>query len=87
MTEAEMAKASAVGERVCRRCRATIRPVPIVYGMPGAELWAEAEAGRVRLGGCVVEPESPDFACPACDAPLPWVDPARLERERRLRLH
>jgi rubrerythrin len=62
--------------KVCPRCRAEIVPVPIVYGYPSPELFLEADAGKVKLGGCIVGDESPDFACPACDAPLPFVNPA-----------
>lgn len=52
-------------------------PVPIIYGFPTAALFEEAQAGRVKLGGCMIEAESPDYACPRCDALLPWVDPDR----------
>lgn len=48
-----------------------------MYGYPGTELMLEAQRGRVHLGGCIVEPESPDYACPECGALLPWVNPAR----------
>lgn len=61
------------GEVACPRCGSTIDPVPVVYGYPTPETFAEAEAGRVRLGGCVIEPEAPDFRCPICDAALPMV--------------
>ena len=61
-----------VQERECPSCHVQIVPVPIAYGYPGVELIELAEAGRVRLEGCMVGPESPDLACPACDAQLPW---------------
>lgn len=64
-------------QRTCPRCKAEIEPVPIVYGYPTSELWDEALTGRVQLGGCMVGDESPDYACPACEAPLPWVNPRR----------
>lgn len=63
------------GMRACPRCRAEIVPVPIVYGYPSMEMVDDAEAGKLRLGGCIVGPESPDYACPECDAVLPWVNP------------
>ena len=63
--------------RTCPRCKAEIRPVPIVYGFPSAEMWEDEQAGKVRLGGCVVWDESPDYSCPACEAMLPWVAPER----------
>ncbi len=61
-------------EKLCPRCRKSVKPVPIVYGYPSDELFADAEAGKVRLGGCVVDAESPDYACPECDALLPYVN-------------
>ena len=66
--------------RSCPRCHADIEPVPMVYGLPTRETWLEAQSGRIRLGGCVIGDESPDYACPECDALLPWVNPERLKR-------
>lgn len=66
--------------RTCPRCGVEIEPVPIVYGLPTREAWLEAQSGRIRLGGCVIGDESPDYACPACDALLPWVNPDRRMR-------
>jgi hypothetical protein len=60
--------------RVCPRCKAEIRPVPIVYGYPSPELEFEAMAGKVRLGGCLIGGERPDYSCPECYAALPWVN-------------
>lgn len=40
--------------------------IPIVYGMPGADLFAAAEDGQVGLGGCVIVPGQPDHRCSAC---------------------
>ena len=42
------------GEQRCPNCHESIVPLPIVYGYPAPGLFEEAEAGRVRLGGCVV---------------------------------
>jgi hypothetical protein len=47
--------------RTCPECGA--EAVPIVYGLPGPELWDQEDAGRVVLGGCVLEAENPDWAC------------------------
>jgi hypothetical protein len=60
---------------ICPACAADIEPLPIVYGYPSSELFNEAEAGRVQLGGCVISGEDPDYVCPSCDASL-W-DTAR----------
>ena len=58
------------GQQRCPSCHESIVPLPIVYGYPAAELFEEAEAGRVQLGGCVVTEDDPKWACPSCDAPL-----------------
>ena len=44
---------------------------PVVYGFPGGEMWEAAEAGTVRLGGCVVEDRDrwwDRWFCRRCDA-------------------
>ena len=35
----------------------------IAYGLPSFELFQSADRGEVALGGCVIMPDSPDFAC------------------------
>jgi hypothetical protein len=58
----------------CPSCGST-DAVSIAYGYPSWEM-AEAEIrGEVVLGGCMVGPESPDYECRDCHAPLPWVGP------------
>jgi hypothetical protein len=37
--------------------------IPIVYGMPGPELFEEAKQGKVALGGCQVFNERPAWEC------------------------
>lgn len=36
----------------------------LVYGLPGPRLGRAADAGRVGLGGCMVEPGQPNWYCP-----------------------
>ena len=58
----------------CPSCGST-DAVPVAYGYPSWEM-SEAEIrGEVVLGGCMVGPESPDYECRECQAPLPWVRP------------
>lgn len=38
--------------RTCRRCGG--RLVPVVWGMPDEELWAQSQRGEVAIGGCIV---------------------------------
>lgn len=40
--------------------------VEIVYGMPSEELAKQAELGEIALGGCVIEPNQPDYRCVSC---------------------
>ena len=49
----------------CPRCGSE-DVLPIVYGYPGPELAEESIAGKVKLGGCLVGPDSPEFYCKAC---------------------
>jgi hypothetical protein len=48
----------------CTECGAAC--LPIAYGMPGPELIADYEAGRVALGGCVIGDVIPSWRCPDC---------------------
>jgi hypothetical protein len=56
----------------CPACGST-DAIRIAYGYPSAEMFEAAERGDIRLGGCVIGPESPDFECRNCHAALPWV--------------
>ena len=56
----------------CPRCGST-DAIRIAYGYPGLDMAEAEERGEIRLGGCVIGPESPDFECLGCGAALPWV--------------
>jgi hypothetical protein len=56
----------------CPACAAT-EVVPITYGYPDLELGQAEERGEIVLGGCLVGPESPEYECRNCCAPLPWT--------------
>ncbi len=56
----------------CPRCGST-DSIRIAYGLPGLDMAEAEERGEIRLGGCLVGPESPDFECLGCGAALPWV--------------
>lgn len=73
LLEPPVGETRGTGGTICPRCGSTIDPLPVVYGYPSPELFEEARAGRVRLGGCLIEPEAPDYRCPVCDAALPMV--------------
>ena len=40
--------------------------IGIVYGMPNYELFQEVERGKVKLGGCEVGLDDPEYACKDC---------------------
>ena len=54
----------------CPRCGA-IQAIPILDGYPSEEMFEAPERGEIRLGGCVIGPESPAFECASCGAELP----------------
>lgn len=54
--------------KLCPRCRG--RLVPIVYGMPAADLVEKAIRGELSIGGCVVIDDPPDRVCSKCG--LEW---------------
>jgi hypothetical protein len=45
----------------CPTCGAVL--IPIVYGLPGGDLFEQAERGEVELGGCLVVDTNPQFHC------------------------
>lgn len=49
---------------VCPKCAA--RPIPIVYGMPDADLVAADAQGSALIGGVAIYPDSPEWHCPQC---------------------
>ena len=57
---------SAAPKQRCPSCAELVVPLPIVYGYPSAELFEEAEACRIRLGGCVIGGDDPEYECPLC---------------------
>lgn len=53
--------------------------MPIVYGLPGPDLFEAAERGEVRLGGCIM-PSGP--TCPLCRSALSASDRGRRREGR-----
>lgn len=60
----------------CPACGST-DAVQIIYGYPDAELGEAERRGEIMLGGCLWGPESPEFECRGCQAPLPWTSGRR----------
>jgi len=53
----------------CPNCGAK-ETVAILYGMPTTETFEAVERGKipwVAIGGCVVLPTDPTWACPTCE--------------------
>ncbi len=51
---------------VCPSCKSH-NVVQIAYGLPGLEMREEAVKGKIHLGGCMIEDDSPDFHCNDCE--------------------
>ncbi len=56
----------AITYKKCLKCGSK-NSVSIVYGMPSYEAYQEAEAGKFKLGGCVLSLGDPEYACKDCD--------------------
>ena len=56
----------AIDYRQCPKCGSK-NSVKFVYGMPSYELFEEAQAGKVKLGGCVITEDNPDYCCKDCE--------------------
>jgi len=50
----------------CPSC-GTTTVIPIAYGFPGPEMWAQVERGEIALGGCVVDRQNPSWHCDRCE--------------------
>ncbi len=49
----------------CPRCD-SIDCGKIIYGMPSHELFEQAEAAKIKLGGCIILDDNPDHFCRNC---------------------
>ena len=49
----------------CPTCGAGL--VPIAYGMPGPAMFEAADRGEIRLGGCTITFNDPEFECTGQD--------------------
>jgi DNA-directed RNA polymerase subunit RPC12/RpoP len=56
--------------------------VDVVYGMPSIEIARQVELGEIALGGCVIEPNQPNYRCMSCG--FEW-DRARQFEEAKQR--
>jgi rubredoxin len=68
--------------RKCPECGTKL--LRIVYGMPGPDLFDEAEQGKVLLGGCCISFNDPTWGCSHCG--WTYAPPLNLTDEEKLRL-
>ena len=50
-------------KKKCPNCSSAESVVPIRYGMPGLEMQQKHYEGKIKLGGCVMGEEMPDWHC------------------------
>lgn len=55
----------AINYKKCPKCGSKTA-VRIVYGMPTLNLFQEAEAGKVKIGGCIISEDAPEYFCKDC---------------------
>jgi DNA-directed RNA polymerase subunit RPC12/RpoP len=55
----------AINYKKCPKCGSK-NSVAIVYGMPNYKLGLEAEAGKVKLGGCEITLGNAEYCCKDC---------------------
>ena len=53
-------------KKICPKCLSKDSVIPIRYGMPGIEMQNEYHEGKIKLGGCMVYEESPNYHCKDC---------------------
>lgn len=52
--------------RKCPNCGST-NVLSILYGMPTHEAFLEAEEGKIKLGGCCISLNDPEYFCKECE--------------------
>jgi len=50
---------------ICPKCQSP-RVIRIVYGFPTSEMFDKVDRGEVKLGGCIIKEDNPDFYCKDC---------------------
>jgi len=53
-------------KRKCPKCGSS-NTVKILYGYPTEEAFLLAEEGKIKLGGCCVFSENPEYYCKDCE--------------------
>ena len=51
----------------CPICNLKKDVIPIIYGLPDDALFKKGQKGEVKLGGCVVMDDAPQWYCKKCE--------------------
>ena len=54
-------------KKKCPNCSSAESVVPIRYGMPGPEMQQKYYEGEIKLGGCMVAMDNPNWHCKKCE--------------------
>ena len=54
-------------KKKCPKCSSAEFVVPIRYGMPGVEMQQKHHEGKIKLGGCSMEIDAPNWHCKECE--------------------
>ena len=54
-------------KKKCPNCSSAKSVVPIRYGMPGVEMMQKHHEGKIKLGGCSVREDAPNWHCKECE--------------------
>jgi len=49
----------------CPKCKSK-KVIPIAYGLPTYETFKLSEEGKIKLGGCCVTNNDPEYFCKDC---------------------
>ena len=54
-------------KKKCPNCSSAEFVVPIRYGMPGPGMQQKYYEGEIKLGGCMVAMDNPNWHCKKCE--------------------
>ena len=54
-------------KKKCPNCSSAESVVPIRYGMPGPGMQQKYYEGKIKLGGCDMDEENPNWYCKKCE--------------------
>ena len=54
-------------KKKCPNCSSAESVIPIRYGMPGPGMQQKYYEGEIKLGGCMVAMDNPNWHCKKCE--------------------